>query len=95
MEEAQLRRLRARAHVHTDKCPNQQPSANQGRDSLDEITPRFICGMREDADLVALLAAYDRLVIAVPRFDAARLRSEEGALLYETDFPPNDFGGGY
>lgn len=62
MEAAQLQRLRARAHVHTDKCLNQQPSANQGRDSLDEITPRFICGKREDADLVALLAAYDELV---------------------------------
>lgn len=51
MDEAQLDRLRARAHVHSVAC-----YAGQSR---------VLCGKREDADLAALLAAYE--VAVTPR----------------------------
>lgn len=58
----QLRRLRARAHRHTEKC--RAPASRVEAKHLDEIDPRYICGMREDHDLADLLAAFDHLVMA-------------------------------
>lgn len=61
MEIAQLQRLRARAHVHTEKC-RAHPATRAPYGLIEESDPRFICGKREDADLAVLLAAYDELV---------------------------------
>lgn len=83
LEAAQLQRLRARAHVHTTKCLT--PRVVIPLASFDEVNPRFICGKREDADLVALLASYDELV-ATSAACARTLRDAHEHYFEEIDF---------
>lgn len=63
MTDAQLRRLRDRAHTHDRHCYGAYETCGEHHLHDDKCGGRpLICGQREDRDLLALLEAYDAAV---------------------------------
>ena len=62
MDKEQLTRLRRRAHKHDDTCLGGYRPCGEHHAHDDKCGGRdFICGTREELDLIALLADWDHL----------------------------------
>ena len=62
INDAVLKRLRRRAHVHTDRCWGRGPECveHHAHDAMC-VSKTLVCRQAEEPDLVELLADYDQL----------------------------------
>jgi hypothetical protein len=73
-----LRLIRARAHVHGDRCFSRYEPCGEHHMHDDTCGSRpIVCGYREDRELALLLAAYEGECLTLDAVQGARENEEE------------------